>query len=118
MDVAFHSPGFPGVVNHIVVRYILKKEVRTLEQKPTSPIGPRYSRGLERENDAPYKHERPRFSRGQEQAGPTHEKEHEGEFAVGQERAPHHPEWGYHGRYSRGQEVSMSRAGESTSRDR
>jgi len=80
----------------------------TLERKPTSPIGPRYSRGLERENDAPYKHERPRFSRGQEQTEPTHEKEHEGEFAVGQEKAPHHPEWEYHGRYSRGQESANS----------
>jgi hypothetical protein len=108
MGVAFHSPGLPGAANHIVVRYIPKKEVRTLEQKPTSPIGPRYSRGLERENDAPYKHERPRFSRGQEQTEPTHEKEHEGEFAVGQEKVPHHPEWEYHGRYSRGQESANS----------
>jgi hypothetical protein len=86
---------------------ILRKEVRTLEKKSTSPIGPRYSRGQEREDDAPHKHERPLFSRGFWRGGSSHDKQHEGNFAVGQEKAPHHPEWEYHGRYSRGQERSL-----------
>lgn len=70
----------------------------------SSKIDPRFSRGMERVEDAPDKQARPRFSRGQEGDLPVHEREHEGEFAAGQERVQHHPEQGYHGRFSRGQE--------------